>query len=120
MRYSEIAELRRKMCLVRRYSRGYLRFEVFVYDDFQGAEELSVLCGEAEFRVRVAIGIDLLAMNDVHLTAFVEADGDFQNQKEIVAGTADSRHNLRDALRLRQRFVDRVPQLFDQAFKIIV
>src|SRR5579862_3002549 len=120
MRYSGIAELSWKMCFLRSYSRFDLGFEVFVHDDFQGAEELSVLCRESKFRVRVAIGVDLLAMDNVHLAAFVEADGNFQNEKEVVAGTANTRHNLGDPLRFREGFVDCVAQFFDQAFKIIV
>jgi hypothetical protein len=97
-----------------------LGLEVFVHNDLQGAKELSVLCGQAEFGVSQSIGVNLLAMHNIYFTAFVEANGDFQNEKEVVAGTAYARHDLGDPLRLGEGFVDRVAQFFDQAFEIIV
>jgi hypothetical protein len=78
------------------------------------------LCGQAEFGVSQSIGVNLLAMHNIYFTAFVEANGDFQNEKEVVAGTAYARHDLGDPLRLGEGFVDRVAQFFDQAFEIIV
>jgi len=39
----------------------------------------------------VGVGVELLAMPPVHLAALVEANGNFQNQKEVVAGVADAR-----------------------------
>jgi hypothetical protein len=97
-----------------------LRLEVFVHNYFQGAKELSVLGGQAEFGVSQSISVNLLTVHNVYFAAFVEANGDFQNQKEVVAGTAYARHDLGDPLRLREGFVDRVAQFFDQAFEIIV
>ena len=102
------------------FQKDELGLEVLVHDDFQGAKELSVLGGQAEFGVGQNIGVNLLTMHNVHFTAFVEANGDFQNEKKIVASAAYARHDLGDPLRLREGFVDRVAQFFDQAFEIIV
>ena len=97
-----------------------LGFEVFVHNDLEGAKELGVLRGQSEFRIGLAIGADLLAMHHIDFAAFVEANSDFENEEEVVACAADSRHNFGDPLRFREGFVDRVAQFFDQAFKIIV
>jgi len=120
MNFREIIEQPEYRPAAGRLSKQELGLEVFVHDNFQGAKELSVLGGKAKFGVSQSIGINLLAMHNIHFTTFVKANGYFQDEEEVVAGTSYARHDLGDPLRLREGFVDRVAQFFDQAFEIIV
>ena len=103
-----------------RPSEEALGLKVFIHDDFQSAEELGVLCGEVKFRISPALGVELMAMHQACLAAFIKADGDFQNEEEVVAGVADARHDVSDPLGIGEGLVDGVAQLFDQAFKLVV
>lgn len=97
-----------------------LGLEVFVHVDFQGAEELRVLGGQSELGIGPPIGVQLLAMHQVNLTALVEADGHFENQEEVITGAADARHDLGDFFGIGQGLVNGVAQFLDQAFESVV
>ena len=77
-----------------------LRLEVLIHNDLEGPEELGVLRGQVEFGIGAAVGFDSLAMHQIDLAALVEPNGDFQNQKEVVAGIADTRHDICDPIRI--------------------
>jgi len=97
-----------------------LGLEVFIHVDFQGAEELRVLRGQPELGIGPPFGVQFLAMHQVNLATLVEADGNFENQEEVIAGVADARHDLGDSFGIGQGLVNGVAQFLDQAFEILV
>ena len=100
--------------------RVQLGFEVFIHDDLQGAKKLGVLRGEVEIRVGIALGVDLRAMDNIDFIALVEANRDLQNQEEVVAGGANTCHDIRNLVGFGKGFVDGVSQFLNQSFEIIV
>ena len=73
-----------------------------------------------EFGVDARIGVQFMAMHHIHFATLIESDRDFQHEEQVITRSADARHDLRDPVRIGKGFVDRVAQLFDQAFEIIV
>ena len=73
-----------------------------------------------EFGRRVFVGGYFLPVNHVRRTALVEADGDFENQEEVVARGADPPHHFGNFVRFRQRFVDGGSQFLDQLLEVVV
>ena len=91
--------------------------------DPQRTKKLGVLVGETELLgvgCAAARTIQLLAVNQVFFVALVEADGDFQHQKQIIAGGADATHHLRNPFGVGKRFVDRLPQFLNQPLEVVV
>jgi len=92
----------------------------FFFDaDLQRAKELRVLVSEPEFGIGAGFGIQLLAMN-TYFATFVETDGDFQDEKEVVTGASNSGHHVSDFFGVRKRLIDGVAQFLDQAFEVVI
>jgi len=77
------------------------------------------LAGKPEFRIGAGIGVELLAV-DAHFAAFVKADGDFQDEKEVVTGASNSGHHVSDFFGVRKRLIDGITQFLDQAFEVVI
>ena len=51
---------------------------------------------------------------------FIEADGGFQDEEDVVTRSFDFPDGGRDTVRIRQRFIDRVAQFLHQIFQLVV
>jgi hypothetical protein len=96
----------------------------FVVDrDFERAQEAMVLGGEFDFSgsLESALGLLILGSSDLFLIflfftlfATVEADGSFENQKDVVAGSLDFADRFCDPVRIGKGIVNRVSQFLHE------
>lgn len=65
---------------------GILTFDA----DSESPKELGILHREPENRFLMGIGIERLPVDEIDFAPFVEPNGDFKNEEEIVAGGTDA------------------------------
>ncbi len=67
---------------------------LFFNTDLEGTQELCVLISEMEFGIVALVRRQFLAVHQVGFASFVEADRDFQDQKQVIARGADPPHDV--------------------------
>ncbi len=86
----------------------------------KGFQESFVLSAETHFLLGLAgCSCRLAGIIASAILTLIKADGRFQNQEDVVSGSFDLSDSFGNALRVGQRFVDRIAQILHQFFKMI-
>jgi hypothetical protein len=87
--------------------------------DAQRLEKFQILIADLEFRIRTEGG-DQGSLVGGALALFADADGGFENKKNIVAAFLDAGNNLGDLLGIGQRSVNRFSKFFHELLQLLI